>query len=126
MISHSADFTNINGSNTTLLPKLEQFSLILDQIDLIPCCHINKYNCFCTNDEELEGNWDMYVDGVESLQCMSDVVAGPSHPVGHDDSVEHTSHAQVGPQSPLPTWLSPLLFSRSAHNGGYIFVPTLG
>ena len=61
-----------------------------------------------------------------SSRCMSDAIAGPSHPVSHVDSAEHTSYAQAGPQSPVPTWLSPLLFSGSAHDGGYIFVPTPG
>ena len=50
----------------------------------------------------------------------------PSHLVGHDDSVEHTSHAQASPQSPPPTRLSPPLFSGSAHDGGCIFAPTPG
>nr|POF03394.1 hypothetical protein CFP56_60583 [Quercus suber] len=51
----------------------------------------------------------------------------PSHPTpGHVDSAEHTSCAQAGPRSPPPTQLSPPLFSGFAHDGGYIFVPTLG
>uniref|UniRef100_A0A7N2L136 Uncharacterized protein n=1 Tax=Quercus lobata TaxID=97700 RepID=A0A7N2L136_QUELO len=55
------------------------------------------------DDEALEGNWDMYMDGA---------------------SAEHTSHAQVGPRSPLPTRPSPSLLSGSAHEGGCIFAPT--
>ena len=124
MISHSASFTNFNGLNTTLLPKLKRFSLITNQTDSIPCCHLNKYNCFCTDDEALEGDWDMYMDGARSSRCISNAAARPSHPIGHDDSAEHTSHAQARPQSPLSTRLSPPLFSGSAHKGGYIFVPT--
>ena len=110
----------------TLLPKLKWFSLILDQTDLIPCYHLNKYNSFCTDDEVLEGDWDMYMDGAGSSQCMSNATAQPSHFVGHDDNAEHTLHAQADPWSPLPTRLSPPLVSCSAHEGGYIFVPTLG
>ncbi|KAL4619786.1 hypothetical protein ACB092_06G105300 [Castanea dentata] len=68
----------------------------------------------------------MYMDGTGSSQCTSDAAAQPSHPVGHNDSAEHTSCAQASPWSLPPTWLSPLLFSGSAHDGGYIFVPTLG
>ncbi|KAL0008245.1 hypothetical protein SO802_009747 [Lithocarpus litseifolius] len=78
------------------------------------------------DDEELKGDWDMYVDGTRSLRCMFDAVAAPSHPVGHDDSAEHTSHAQAGPRSPLPTRLSPPLFSGSTHESGCIFVPIPG
>nr|POE96374.1 myosin-11 [Quercus suber] len=52
--------------------------------------------------------------------------AQASHPVGHDDSAKHTSHAQAHPRSPLPTLLSPPLFSGSTHEGGCIFVPTPG
>ena len=66
------------------------------------------------------------MDGAGSSRCMSDATAPTSHPVGHDDSAEHTSHAQARPQSPLPTPLSPPLFSGSAHAGGCIFVPTPG
>ena len=86
MISHSASFTNFNGLNTTLLPKLKRFSLITNQTDSIPCCHLNKYNCFCTDDEALEGDWDMYMDGARSSRCISNAAARPSHPIGHDDS----------------------------------------
>ena len=64
------------------------------------------------------------MDGVGSSRCTSDTVAQPSHPAGHDNSAEHTSCAQAGPQSPPPTRLSPPLFSGSAHDGGCIFVPT--
>ena len=64
------------------------------------------------------------MDAAGSSQCTPDAAAGPSHPVGHDDSAKHTSGAQAGPQSPTPTQLSPLLFSGSAHDGGCIFVPT--
>ncbi|KAL0000263.1 hypothetical protein SO802_019865 [Lithocarpus litseifolius] len=105
---------------------MKRFSLIPDQTDSIPCCHLNKYNCFCTNDEAVEGNWDMYTDGTESSQCTPDAAAGPSHPVGHDDSAEHTSCAQTDPWSPSPTLPSPPLFSGSAHEGGCIFIPTPG
>ena len=66
------------------------------------------------------------MDGAGSSRCMSDATAQASHPVGHDDSAEHTSHAQARPQSPLPTPLSPPLFSGSTHEGGCIFVPTPG
>ena len=66
----------------------------------------------------------MYMDGARSSQRTPDAAAGLSHLVGHDDSVEHTSDAQASPWSPPPTRLSPPLFSGSAHNGGYIFVPT--
>ena len=68
----------------------------------------------------------MYMDGIGSSRCTSDVAAQPSHPAGHDNSVEHTSCAQDGPQSPPPTWLSPPLFGSSAHDSGCIFVPTPG
>lgn len=71
----------------------------------------------------------MYVDGVGTSRCMSDAATGPSHTVGYedllpsqcmsrDDREEHTSLTYVGPQSPLPTWLSPPLFSGFAHKGG--------
>ena len=94
--------------------------------DSIPCCHHNKYNCFCTDDEVLEGDWGMYMDGAGSSRCMSDAAAQPSHHASHDDSAKHTSCAQAGLQSPPPTWLSPPLLGGSAHNGGSIFVPTPG
>ena len=66
------------------------------------------------------------MDVARSSQCAPDTAAGPSHPVGHDDSAKHTSHAQAGPRLPPPTRLSPPLFSGSAHEGGCIFVPTPG
>nr|POE71205.1 hypothetical protein CFP56_29037 [Quercus suber] len=78
------------------------------------------------DDEALEADWDMYMDGAGSSQCTPNATAQASHPVGHDDSAEHTSNAQARPRSPLPTPLSPSLFSSSAHEGGCIFVPTLG
>nr|POE99073.1 hypothetical protein CFP56_56258 [Quercus suber] len=81
---------------------------------------------FCTDDEALEGDWDMYMDGVGSSRCMSDAVAQPSHPAGHDYSAEHTSCAQASPRSPPPTRLSPPLFNGSAHDDGCKFVPTPG
>nr|POF08266.1 hypothetical protein CFP56_55666 [Quercus suber] len=70
---------------------------------------VAKYILF--DDEVLEGNWGMYMDGVGSSRCTSDAVAQPSHPAGHDDSAELTSCAQAGPYG-------------SAHDGGCIFVPT--
>ncbi|KAK7823317.1 serine/threonine-protein phosphatase 7 long form like protein [Quercus suber] len=78
------------------------------------------------DDEALEADWDTYMDGAGSSRCTSDATAQASHPVGHDDNAEHTSHAQARPRSPLPTPLSPPLFSGSAHEGGCIFVPTPG
>nr|POF23208.1 hypothetical protein CFP56_48479 [Quercus suber] len=78
------------------------------------------------DDEALEADWDTYMDGVGSSRCTSDATAQASHPVGHDDSAEHTSHAQARPRSPLPTPLSPPLFSGFSHKGGCIFVPTPG
>ena len=66
------------------------------------------------------------MDGARSSRYVPNTAAGPSHPVGHNDSAEHTSHAQAGPRLPPPTRLSPLLFTDSAHDGGYIFVPTPG
>nr|POE61374.1 hypothetical protein CFP56_40979 [Quercus suber] len=78
------------------------------------------------DDEALEADWDTYMDGAGSSRCTSDATAQASHPVGHDNSAEHTSHAQARPRSPLPTPLSPPLFSGSAHEGGCIFVPTPG
>ena len=94
--------------------------------DSIPCCHVNKYNCFCTDDEALEGDQGMYMDGAELSRCTSYVVAQPSHLAGHDNSAEHISCAQAGPRSPPPTQLSPPLFGGSAHDSGCIFVPTPG
>nr|POF25143.1 hypothetical protein CFP56_66046 [Quercus suber] len=47
------------------------------------------------DDEALEADWDTYMDGIESSRCTSDATAQASHPVGHDDSAEHTSHAQA-------------------------------
>nr|POF06486.1 hypothetical protein CFP56_27898 [Quercus suber] len=78
------------------------------------------------DDEALEADWDTYMDSVGSSRCMSDATAQASHPVGHDDSAEHTSHAQAHPRSPLPTLLSPPLFSGFTHKGGCIFVSTPG
>nr|POE76726.1 hypothetical protein CFP56_76677 [Quercus suber] len=78
------------------------------------------------DDKALEGDWDMYMDGTRSLRCMPDAAAGPSHPVGHNNSAEHTSHAQAGPRSPPPTLLFPPLLSGSTHEGGCIFIPTPG
>nr|POF19078.1 hypothetical protein CFP56_74298 [Quercus suber] len=78
-----------------------------------------------SDDEVLEGDWGMYMDGARSSRCASAML--PSHPTpGHVDSAEHTSCAQAGPRSPPPTQLSPPLFSGSAHDNGCIFVPTPG
>ena len=66
------------------------------------------------------------MDGVGSSRCTSDTVAQPSHPAGHDNSAEHTSCAQAGPQSPPPTRLTPPLLGGSTHDGGFIFVPIPG
>uniref|UniRef100_A0A7N2RFI8 Uncharacterized protein n=1 Tax=Quercus lobata TaxID=97700 RepID=A0A7N2RFI8_QUELO len=94
--------------------------------DSIPCGYLNKCNCFSADDEALEGDWGMYMDGVGSSRCTSDAAAQPSHPPGHENSAEHTFCAQAGPRSPPPTRLSPPLFADSAHDGGCIFVPTPG
>lgn len=82
-----------------------------------------------TVESKCEGDSNMYVDGVGTSRCMSDAATGPSHTVGYedllpsqcmsrDDREEHTSLTYVGPQSPLPTWVSPPLFSGFAHKGG--------
>nr|POE96377.1 hypothetical protein CFP56_53950 [Quercus suber] len=57
------------------------------------------------DDEALEADWDTYMDGA---------------------GAEHIFDAQARPRSLLPTPLSPPLFNGSAHEGGCIFVPTLG
>nr|POF11859.1 hypothetical protein CFP56_41008 [Quercus suber] len=78
------------------------------------------------DDEALEGDWGMYMDGTGSLQCMFDDAAQPSHLTGHDVFAERTSYAQAGPRSPPPSQLSPPLFSGFVDDGGCIFVPTPG
>lgn len=78
----------------------------------------------------------MYIDGVGTPRCISNSNAKPSDTIGHkdrlssqctssrDDSEEHTSHTHISPRSPLPTHMSPPLFTKSAHEGGCIFVPS--
>ena len=48
--------------------------------DSIPYGDLNKYNCFSADDEALEGDWGMYMDGVGSSRCTSDAATQPSHP----------------------------------------------
>uniref|UniRef100_A0A7N2RAV2 Uncharacterized protein n=1 Tax=Quercus lobata TaxID=97700 RepID=A0A7N2RAV2_QUELO len=66
-------------------------------------------------------------DGGRTLRCTSGDGAGPSHSVGHQGTVpaQTTSHGASTDYGGLPR-MSPPVFSGSAHDGGCIFVPTLG
>nr|POE81823.1 hypothetical protein CFP56_51979 [Quercus suber] len=58
---------------------------------------------------------------------MSDVGAGPSHTAGHEDTVPaQTTSRGASTDYEDPPRMSPPVFSGSAHDGGCIFVPTLG
>ena len=60
-------------------------------------------------------------------RCTSDAIAGPSHTVGHEDTVlAQTTARGASTDYKDPPRMSPPVFSGSGHDGGCIFVPTAG
>ena len=73
----------------------------------------------------LEGDWVLSDDDGGTLRCTSGASAGPSHTIGHKDTVpaQTMSHGASMDYEDLSR-ISPLVFSGSAYDGGCIFVPT--
>ncbi|KAL0002076.1 hypothetical protein SO802_015857 [Lithocarpus litseifolius] len=70
-------------------------------------------------------DWVLSDDGGRTPRCTSSTGAGPSHTVGHEDTVPaQTTSRGASTDYEDPPHLSPSVFGGSAHNGGCIFVPT--
>ena len=75
----------------------------------------------------LEGDWVLSDGDGGTPRCTSGAGAGPSHTIDHEDIVptQTMSHG-ASMDYEDPSCISPLVFSGSAHGGGFIFVPTPG
>ena len=72
-------------------------------------------------------DWVLSDDDGRTPRCMSGDGVGPSHSVDHQGTIPtHTTSHGASTDYEGPPCMSPPVFSESAHNGGCIFVPTLG
>ena len=73
----------------------------------------------------LDTDWVLSDDDGRTPRCTSDAGAGPSHTAGHEDTVPAQTMARgASTDYEDPPHMLPLVFSRSAHDDGCIFVPT--
>ena len=72
-------------------------------------------------------DWVLSNNDGKTPRCMSDASVGPSHTIGHEDTVPAQTMARGASMNyEDPLRMSPPVFSGSAHDGGCIFVPTPG
>nr|POE86702.1 hypothetical protein CFP56_46913 [Quercus suber] len=72
-------------------------------------------------------DWVLFDDGSRTPRCTLDAGTGPSHTVDHEGTFPaQTTSRGASTDYDDPPRMSPPTFSGSAHDGGCIFVPTLG